>query len=420
MNCLEKLLKRYPDSGWNMGKLSENPNMTIGIVKKNLRKNFDWKKLSRNGGITIKEIERNPNFNWSKEDTYQNPNVTREYILKNMSEYNISVRKKYDQCDCFTGYTWSVPYSCPVNIMFNNPKLMSEMEVMFYLSKHNRHYLDYRRNISFKLLDHIMFFYGIPDYEPWNLYSMSSGVTMEDVKRTELLHVELRRDRIHGEDFKDKKYSNIANAEAHSYWRKWNWNYSGLSSNPNLTIDYIRYYIKYKDFFNLKENAKYGYRSPKHTEWNWDNISKNSAFTMDHIAVNSDLPWNYQCVSANLNINMQFVLDNPDENWDWDELSRNPGIKMKDINDHSELSWNFKFVSANPNITEKFIHENFHKIDFDMLSENKFTRIKKDILQQAEADRVERKREETNNPFGFGGNTTGPFGGNTRDPFDGL
>jgi len=393
MNCLEKLLKRYPDSGWNFDKLSDNSNMTIGIVKKNLRKKFDWNKLSRNGGITIKDIERNPNFKWSEEDTYQNPNVTREYLMKNMSEDDVFLKKTYDDFGYCTGDTWSLPYGSPMRYIWENPKLTSELEVIFSLSKHNCHYFRYRKNMSFRLLDHIMFFHGIPDYEPWRLYSMSSGVTMEDVKRTELLHVELRRDRLDGVNFKDKKYSDIANPEAHSNWRLWNWNYSDLSSNPNLTIDYIRYYIKYKDTFNLKENAKYGYRSAECTEWNWDNVSKNSAFTMDHIAVNSDLPWNYSCVSANPNVNIQFVLDNPNEKWDWNELSRNPGIKMKDINDHPELPWNFKFVSANPNITEKFIHENFRKIDFDMLSENKLTQMKKDLLKQAEVDRVKRKRK---------------------------
>ena len=42
---------------------------------------------------------------------------------------------------------------------------------------------------------------------------------------------------------------------------------------------------------------------------------------------------------------------------------------------------------------QHIIHENFHKIDFDMLSENKLTQMKKDLLKQAEVDRAERKRK---------------------------
>ena len=42
---------------------------------------------------------------------------------------------------------------------------------------------------------------------------------------------------------------------------------------------------------------------------------------------------------------------------------------------------------------QHIIHENFRKIDFDMLSQNKLTQMKKDLLKQAEVDRAERKRK---------------------------
>lgn len=382
MNCLEKLLQLFPPNDlnkWNFDKLSKNPNMNIRIVRKNLKKKLNWKELTRNKGIKIQNIESYPNYRWYKDVIHDNPNITKDYLLKDVNNDAITIRKEYDDDGDFTGYGLSLPCNSPLKYIF---KFMSEAELMFCINKHNHHHINSRKNMSFKLLNHIMILYGLPTYLCWFNFSISSGVTMDKVKKTELIFQYLRNELRRGkkyDDFDKEEYKHIQNAKFHSV-RRWNWNYDGLSSNPNLTIDYIRFYLKMKDDWDLMKSAQWdGRLNEKQTNWNWERISKNSAFTMDNIAINSDLPWEYKFVSQNPNVTIEFVLENLDEDWDWNELSRNKGINIDNIDSHSKLPWNFKFVSANPNITLEFIRINSKKICFDMLSENTLEKMNKDM-----------------------------------------
>ena len=386
MNSLEKLLQLYPDNGlnkWNFDKLSKNQNMNIMILKKNLKKKLNWKELTRNKGIKIRDIESRPNFRWDKNVIYDNPNITKDYILKNVDNNTITIQKEYDGDGDFTGYGLSFPLNSPLEYIF---KFMSEAELMLCLSKHNCHYIYRINNMSFKLLNHIMILYGIPTYDYWFNFSISSGVTMDNVKKTEIIFQYLRNELRRGkkyDDFDKEEYRHIKRAKFHSV-RRWNWNYEGLSSNPNLTIDYIRFYLKNKDNWDLMNSAQWNGRiEESQTNWNWERISKNSAFTMDHIAVNSDLPWEFVFVSLNPNVTIEFVLDNLNEDWDWNELSRNEGINMDNINSHPKLPWNYEFIWANPNITMGFIQCNSKKICFDMLSENTLKRMNEDLNKKS-------------------------------------
>ena len=72
--------------------------------------------------------------------------------------------------------------------------------------------------MSFKLLDFIMLFHCLPSYLSWFLYSMSSGVTMDDVKRTEEMFQFLQNELHSGkkdEDFDGKDYDHIRCAKYH-------------------------------------------------------------------------------------------------------------------------------------------------------------------------------------------------------------
>ena len=317
--------------------------------------------------------------------------MTREQLLEFSKDDETTIVKNYDEYNKFDEYHWSFGYSSGMNYLFNT---MSEKEVMYSLNKFNKLHIQYRKNMPFKLLEFIMFFHGLPSYWWWYGYSKSSGVRMDDVKKTEEMFQYLRQERLEGKNMKSDEFEHIRNAEYHSLHRRWNWNYKGLSENPNLTIDYIRYYMLWQKKWNLKETAMWNGRvQDSQTEWDWEKISKNSAFITDHIECNSDLPWNYRFVSANPTIRMQFVLDHPDKDWDWNELSRNVGITMDDINSYPELSWNFEYVSVNPNIKMEFIRRNRDKIHFGMLSENLLTRIKEDPKKEIVAER-KRKADE--------------------------
>jgi hypothetical protein len=49
-----------------------------------------------------------------------------------------------------------------------------------------------------------------------------------------------------------------------------------------------------------------------------------------------DKPWDWNCLSENPNINMEFALSHSCDSWNWDCLSKNPSITMKDVFTHPD------------------------------------------------------------------------------------
>ena len=162
------------------------------------------------------------------------------------------------------------------------------------------------------------------------------------------------------------------------------WDYSKLSTNPNLTIDVI---IRYPS-----------------KEWNWKSISKHPGISMEDICNHPELPWDYYYLSSNPNLNITFILSvsttmrelfnwnalstnlsinailnypelpwdfsnisynpnltidliiqNPNKKWDWSAVSSNPGITMQDIMNHPEYPWN-RYVNRNPNLNIEMVN----------------------------------------------------------------
>ena len=73
---------------------------------------------------------------------------------------------------------------------------------------------------------------------------------------------------------------------------------------------------------------------------------------------------------------LTYLLDKyPDKPWSYYMcgISSNPNITMEMIDKYPDKPWNWEYISKNPNITIEFIEKNINKIDFERLSENKFT-----------------------------------------------
>ena len=90
-------------------------------------------------------------------------------------------------------------------------------------------------------------------------------------------------------------------------------------------------------------------------------------------------PWDWEIISENPNLTMEFIEKYP--TWDWEIISENPNLTMEFIEKYPNKPWNWRFISRNPNITMKIIEKYIDKINFVSLSQNKFTfenmRIKK-------------------------------------------
>lgn len=82
--------------------------------------------------------------------------------------------------------------------------------------------------------------------------------------------------------------------------------------------------------------------------------------------------WNMEWVSANPNIDMKFILDNPQIEWKWyNGISKNPNLTMYFIDQFYEENWNWNYISQHLFITREFIDKYEYKLNFKYLSRNK-------------------------------------------------
>ena len=82
-----------------------------------------------------------------------------------------------------------------------------------------------------------------------------------------------------------------------------------------------------------------------------------------------------------MNILIYLLEKYPKKPWNWGWIYRNPNITMEFIEKHPEKPLDWYYISWSPNITMELIEKYIEKINFNIMSENKFTfentRIKK-------------------------------------------
>ena len=116
------------------------------------------------------------------------------------------------------------------------------------------------------------------------------------------------------------------------------WNWEGISKNPNISIEFIETYTD--------------------KPWCWKyGVSDNPNLTMDFIEKFIDKQWDWVEISENLNITMEFIEAYPDKDWDWYSISRNPNITMDIIEKNPDKPWEWAGISINPNLTIKFVEK---------------------------------------------------------------
>lgn len=149
------------------------------------------------------------------------------------------------------------------------------------------------------------------------------------------------------------------------------WDFDEISSNPNLSIKIIR---KLKDILD------------------WNKITLNSSITEDDIINNPDLYWNWKILSGNIktvfyeensrNIDnlirnsmykntIQLLNKLPEKNWNFNYLSYNTNLDLEFIKANKNKKWNLIVLSKNPVITFDFVRHNLDiSWSFTGLSEN--------------------------------------------------
>lgn len=120
------------------------------------------------------------------------------------------------------------------------------------------------------------------------------------------------------------------------------WNWTGVSLNPNISIRFIK---KFKDKLNLNLVCK--------------------KRTLQEIEKYPELFLDFQELSDNINITIDFIEKYISEDWNWYRLSKNENIKPEDIEKRIFLPWNWKGISRNINITNDFLKKYKYKFSFE-------------------------------------------------------
>jgi len=106
-------------------------------------------------------------------------------------------------------------------------------------------------------------------------------------------------------------------------------------------------------------------------------MSCNPNITWDIIQANHKKPWDWYYISRHPTITWDIIQQNPGKPWNWNAISYNPTITWDIIQANPEKPWYWDGISRHPNITLELIEANLNKINFQNLSENKFTFIRK-------------------------------------------
>ena len=154
----------------------------------------------------------------------------------------------------------------------------------------------------------------------------------------------------------------------------WNWygknprrfyerNTTGISNNPNLTMDFV---LKHLD-----------------KNWDWECLTEHENISIKDIEDNIELDWNwdsdiwFEGISGRPDLTIDFILKFVDKQFrHWDKLSANKAISLEDILKHDHLPWCWVSVhiyhgkKIPMNIIIKHLH-NIELCDF-MLEKNDF------------------------------------------------
>jgi hypothetical protein len=71
--------------------------------------------------------------------------------------------------------------------------------------------------------------------------------------------------------------------------------------------------------------------------------------------MNPDINWQWDDVSNNSNIDLDFIKKHLDKDWNWSILSSHEAITMDDIRSNPDMNWINRRVPYNPNIDLEFI-----------------------------------------------------------------
>jgi hypothetical protein len=190
------------------------------------------------------------------------------------------------------------------------------------------------------------------DDKKWDMYNLSRNPNIDREKAPHL--------RWNFQGILSNPNTSLQQIEEYIKKIPFNWCEIWLWTNPNVTEAFLEKHIdKIPDWLSLSLNKNISISFvKKHIDrhWDWKTLSKN--IHIDEIRANSHLPWDYDCISENLTLSIPRDVDLI---LNWTLLSKNPIVTIKCIEDNLNLPWDWKAFALNPNITRDFISKHLEK-----------------------------------------------------------
>ena len=124
---------------------------------------------------------------------------------------------------------------------------------------------------------------------------------------------------------KPHKYKYVG---THSLYTYTGW--KSLSENPNVTFEILEQHIEH---------------------WNYESLSRNPCLPLNFVVKHPDKPWEWYQLSNHPMLSIDIVKSLSHKGWNWNKVSAHPNINMQNIIDNPKLGWMYFSVSSNPNLT---------------------------------------------------------------------
>lgn len=169
-----------------------------------------------------------------------------------------------------------------------------------------------------------------------------------------------------GWDYTSLSYNENFTLEYADKHRFKNWNYRELYKKENLQL-YANINKNDMDYEMLSENQYLDvnfFLENLDKPWHFKKLSKNKNITFEVFKATINYPWKKTLLSSRINIDYQTIIDNPDMDFDIENYcTNNPHFQYSEIEKmrESDLAHVWSWISYRDDLTEEFVKENLDK-----------------------------------------------------------
>lgn len=264
-----------------------------------------FKKLIKNEEILIEILLGVPQyiFRWDKLQNTDISDALLVNILQHLNGYQLSKNRKLTPkfIEKFIGVDWDW------KLLSNNQNIDETFVEKFIDKPWSFGLLAINKNISFDFIEKHR------NKPWWNNMHNKEGLTIRFITK----HIDINKD----------------------------WNWWSLYSDSIITLEFIK-----ENSQKIREISGEDYDKM---------LSYNPNITQEFIDENSHkIKWDFNGLSSNRHLKIEFIKKTYKENWNWAFLSLNPAIRFEHVFENPQFPWNCVSFLRNPNFTEEVIKNN--------------------------------------------------------------